>query len=301
LCAGLIPLGQQLWGCSVCCFDLCYRCSEQTEARQADEQVGDEQEKAAATECGEMAGKVRKLSFNKPLYLVGSWDRWTTPTRLAPVEGGVYGASIRLPGAPVPQAVWFQLMVDRGGENLGPLEGSEGVEQEIWLPAKTMEIHFVRDLRNRTVSWKLVGLFDELAAIPRGLAALSENQFSLMGSWDNWTELTPFMPAGDHALQAHVAVHAAQGVEEFLVVQKPEVSEETRFFCLSENRRDVLGPLSQPSRNWRVEVPRGCQWLRLLWCPWGDRRRIAWSFLGPSGEKVEANRGILRAEASRSH
>jgi len=292
LCEAMILPGSQLWGCLACCFDVCCACSERTEARHADDKGQREEtpDTVATEETCSTAGPCA--------YLVGSWDGYTELTKLAPLPGGeALGASIRLAETTsVPRAVRLQVLTNRGtgeGDLLGPAFGDDAAEHEVWLPAKASDLHVSWDLRTRSTSWKLGGLFGDLAEVPRhlGTAPLAA-QFSLAGSWDDWNDFTPFMPAGSHALQAHVRVSAAPGLEEFMVVQEPDIWQQ-RYY-VAENGRDVIGPTSQAGRNWRVEVPSGCHWLRVVWRPWGKRCRLAWSFLSSSGEKLEASRRARR-------
>jgi len=110
--------------------------------------------------------------------------------------------------------------------------------------------------------------------------------FFLVGSWDDWKELTRLAPlgAGGAACRASVRVRQPPGTEEFQVVKDRDW--EQRFHPSSDGR-EICGPDDGHGLNWKVQAAAGCRALQVLWDPSGQRS-LSWKLLDGQGRELEA-------------
>jgi len=291
LCGNLIMQGFELWGCADvgCCFDLCVPCLEMEELGQPHPHAA----KGCRAEPQASRAAARAPHGEPAFYAVGSWDGWTEFARLEPVgvDASVCCGSVALKGAPVPQAVSFQIVQDRSwrsryhpsadGTSISGPDSGHGSNWEAWLPAGTTEFRVTWDPSGRRhVSWKPFGILGELSAIPR---PVSGSKFSIAGSWDGWKEFTCCMPAGEMAFHAHIPVEASMGRVEFQVFVNRDWKQ--RFHPLRRSA-GVVGPTEKSGGNWGAEIPVDCRWLRVVWYPYTEQRKVTWKFLDMRGVVV---------------
>jgi len=285
LCQGPVPQGREFWGCPDvgCCYDVCVPCLEAEEAKQPRQRGVVEAAKAAW----------RPARDEPSFFVVGSWDAWSEFVQLEPPDAGsaIRRGTVALKGAPVPWAVNFQVVQGRdwglrfhpsadGASVAGP-DSEHGSNWEAWLPAGATGFEVTWDPRgSRSLEWKPLGVFGELAEVPRPVGA---SEFSIAGSWNNWKDFTRCMPAGDVAFHAHIPVDAETGSVEFQIFLNQNWDQR---FCPARRSAGVVGPTKQSGVNWCAEIPAGCRWLRVEWFPRNKQQKATWSFLGPKGEPL---------------
>jgi len=232
-----------------------------------------------------------------PFFVCGSWDGWQGEVKMQPCVSAshLFCGSVHLGGAPVPQLVRFQILQDRDRSlrfhpdlcqeiALGP-DADAASCWEVRIPAGSTELRVFWDPRGkRRIDWQLFGAFGTLQEVPR---PVSTTRFFLIGTWDGWQGLVEFLPAGRFAFHAHIEVRASPGVEEFQVLQDKDWQQR---FCPSKNGEEVIATSRKDSASWKAGIPRRCRWLRVTWQPFGERRRISWSYLSAQGENVDADR-----------
>lgn len=282
-CERRIPQRQTFWGCAAeCCFDLCLECNLRLEVSGP---------QGAAVRA--WRGGLSQVSFGASVafHVVGSWDGEQKLAPLRPRAGaeqdgeeeeGMCWASVQVPPAPVPRVFCCRVVESKDQATDLALP-----PQEMCAPAGCTELRLGCDPRNaQRVTWEARGLFGAMPQLPLGGGSIPK--FALLGSWDNFGELHRLVPAGDAAFHAHVMVRAAPGVEEFQVVVDGDRSQ--RYGPTKASGEAVAELGCEGAARWRVGLPRGCRWLRVVWLPADDRCRLTWSCLGEAGENIEEDR-----------
>lgn len=122
--------------------------------------------------------------------------------------------------------------------------------------------------------------------VKRKAPPAGEGPYYAVGTWDDWADFVEVQKEGDGAeakYSACVPVRRAPGNEEFQIVCKRDWAQ--RFHPAAGGK--VLGPDDMHGVNWQVQVPNGCEMLRLIW----DARlprAVDWSFVMFTGADVSA-------------
>lgn len=238
-----------------------------------------------------------------PFFAAGSWDDWKAMKELRLIdkkteeEQAPYQAQIIVKGQ---KAVEFTLLKDSDwnkrfvpteeGQIWGPCS-KHGSNFRVQLPNGCACIRLYWDPRGRRkLKWTFI-LTSGQEVADKG-ASVQTTPYFLAGSWDSWRDFTQLASAGDGPpYRAKIPIN---GKVEFQVFRGRDWRQ--RFYPSAWGGK-VCGPSSGEGRNWCVEPPAACKWLKVTWDPRGHKS-LRWRFISINDRVIEENRASPSAPSA---
>jgi len=238
----------------------------------------------------------RVIPIGQPVFIMGTWDNWSTFEQMTGGRFGKYTCSVVLGDTRVER---FQLSCDlEGAETIHPLISEAGQKCQVVgpdregrglhfcingfsdgaRPGTIYEIELDWAEEKKTVSWKPTSghiSTSEIEAIGDGY----DHQYYLVGSWRQWVGFQELKPIGNGQFQGSFKMGPRQ-VESFQIVRNKDFAQVFHPATSSTATTGTNVPFCGPDCNSRS----------------ADGARKAWNVRGPQHEEMVVTIELVDSE-----